>query len=90
MAIESIINLGSKKLKIIFTFTGHEKYYLDDQLLAEYKDKPSKAKRIFDIDGDKISVDFEITKDNYHCQLFKNDELLAGDVFPEWTKAHNK
>ena len=90
MAIESIINLGTKKFKIIFTFTSREKYYLDDELLAEYKDKPARAKRTFDIDGDKYSVNYDITNDNYYCQLFKNNELLVDDVFPEWTKAHNK
>ena len=81
--MEAIFDVNGKPFKVEFTALGSEKYYYDNQLLLKRRSLKTRGKVPFELDGNKVEIDVEISATNFEAKAYVNGELAVAELFPE-------
>ena len=81
--MEAIFDVNGKPFKVEFTALGSEKYYYDNQLLLKRRSLKTRGKVPFELDGNKVEIDVEISAENFEAKAYVNGKLAVAELFPE-------
>lgn len=81
--MEATFPLDEHNIKVIYTWYGAEKYYLDNKLIDKKWNLSFRGTRALKVGENLIEIKVSITPKDYYCKVYKNGELYIEELFPE-------
>lgn len=81
--MEATFPLDKQTMKVIFTWYGVEKYYLDNNLIDKKWNLSFRGTRALKVGEHSIEIKVSIKPKEYYCKVYKNGELYIEELFPE-------
>ncbi len=81
--MEATFDVNGKPFKVEFTALGSEKYYHDNKLSLKRRTLKTRDVVPFELDGNKVEIDVEISAKSFETKAYINGELAIPELFPQ-------